>query len=99
MLTLRQNINSDRTWSLEDDVNYQIPRPKDDPWQICLELFLEEDKAKCQAWNDEVGTLLVFAGLFSAVVTAFVVQSYQSLTPNPGDQTSLLLALLISNIN
>ncbi|KAI0688773.1 hypothetical protein C8T65DRAFT_114199, partial [Cerioporus squamosus] len=34
-------------------------------------------------WNKEIDTLLVYAGLFSAILTAFNVQSYQLLTPPP----------------
>ncbi|RPD77329.1 hypothetical protein L226DRAFT_544728 [Lentinus tigrinus ALCF2SS1-7] len=40
-----------------------------------------------ERWNKEIDTLLVFAGLFSAILTAFNVnvQSYQLLTPPPPD--------------
>ncbi|EJF63183.1 hypothetical protein DICSQDRAFT_56106, partial [Dichomitus squalens LYAD-421 SS1] len=35
-------------------------------------------------WNEEIDTLLVYAGLFSAILTAFNVQSYQLLQkPSP----------------
>ncbi|KAI0698824.1 hypothetical protein C8Q76DRAFT_633950, partial [Earliella scabrosa] len=37
-------------------------------------------------WNGEIDTLLVYAGLFSAVLTAFNVQSYTLLTPDPQDR-------------
>ncbi|KAI0708749.1 hypothetical protein C8T65DRAFT_209367 [Cerioporus squamosus] len=36
-----------------------------------------------ERWNKEIDTLLVYAGLFSAILTAFNVQSYQLLTPPP----------------
>ncbi|KAI0644777.1 hypothetical protein C8Q79DRAFT_875819, partial [Trametes meyenii] len=38
-----------------------------------------------ERWNKEIDTYLVFAGLFSAILTAFNVQSYQSLQPAPPD--------------
>ncbi|KAI0698852.1 hypothetical protein C8Q76DRAFT_248362 [Earliella scabrosa] len=37
-------------------------------------------------WNKEIDTLLVYAGLFSAVLTAFNVQSYTLLAPDPQDR-------------
>ncbi|KAF8164660.1 hypothetical protein BJ912DRAFT_255367 [Pholiota molesta] len=43
------------------------------------------DTVRCDAWKDEVQNLLIFAGLFSAVVTAFVIESYKFLQPSPND--------------
>ncbi|KIP01116.1 hypothetical protein PHLGIDRAFT_56054, partial [Phlebiopsis gigantea 11061_1 CR5-6] len=43
-------------------------------------------------WKDELNNLLVFAGLFSAVLTAFVVESYQSLQPDSASSTNQLLS-------
>ncbi|KIJ46061.1 hypothetical protein M422DRAFT_134333, partial [Sphaerobolus stellatus SS14] len=37
----------------------------------------------CEAWKDEIDKLLVFAGLFSAAVTAFVAESYTWLQEDP----------------
>ncbi|KIM36337.1 hypothetical protein M413DRAFT_33824, partial [Hebeloma cylindrosporum] len=48
-------------------------------------------------WTEEVQNLLIFAGLFSAVVTSFVVESSKDLQP---DSNTLLLshiATLIDN--
>ncbi|KAI3621470.1 hypothetical protein WG66_009435 [Moniliophthora roreri] len=42
-------------------------------------------------WKDEIDTLLVYASLFSAVVTAFAIESYQWLTDDPADVTVALL--------
>ncbi|KAI0718801.1 hypothetical protein C8T65DRAFT_827467 [Cerioporus squamosus] len=42
-------------------------------------------------WQEELDTLLVYAGLFSAVLTAFNVQSYQLLQPSPTDPTLAVL--------
>ncbi|TBU22081.1 hypothetical protein BD311DRAFT_676896, partial [Dichomitus squalens] len=38
-------------------------------------------------WNEEIDTLLVCAGLFSAILTAFNVQSYLLLQPTTSDST------------
>ncbi|RPD63464.1 hypothetical protein L227DRAFT_572612 [Lentinus tigrinus ALCF2SS1-6] len=68
-------------------------------WNARKTFFTEEQRAKAwdetanivkkysdemvDRWNKEIDTLLVFAGLFSAILTAFNVQSYQLLTPPP----------------
>ena len=36
------------------------------------------------------------AGLFSAVATAFIIESYKTLSPDSGDQTVALLSQLLS---
>ncbi|KAI0666957.1 hypothetical protein C8Q78DRAFT_1106524, partial [Trametes maxima] len=42
-------------------------------------------------WNAEIDTLLVYAGLFSAILTAFTVESYRLLQPSSQDPTVMLL--------
>ncbi|RPD61466.1 hypothetical protein L227DRAFT_465293, partial [Lentinus tigrinus ALCF2SS1-6] len=50
-------------------------------------------------WKDEMETLLVYAGLFSAVLTAFNVQSYQLLQPSPNDPVVAALQQLSMQLN
>ncbi|TFK58047.1 hypothetical protein BDN72DRAFT_733261, partial [Pluteus cervinus] len=64
-------------------------------WQECYKRVKEYDEDMCESWKDEIDKLLIFAGLFSATVTAFVVESYQWLDTS-SDPTSDLLAQLIS---
>ncbi|KAF9457311.1 hypothetical protein BDZ94DRAFT_238558 [Collybia nuda] len=45
----------------------------------------------CRGWKEDIDTLLVFAGLFSAAVTAFTIESYQWLKPDPADDAVRLL--------
>jgi len=46
----------------------QIPLPKIDgnPFTLLLEPQREKDKARCEAWKDEVQNLLIFVSLASA---------------------------------
>ncbi|KIM35358.1 hypothetical protein M413DRAFT_56484, partial [Hebeloma cylindrosporum] len=46
-------------------------------------------------WKDEVQNLLIFAGLFSAVITSFVVESSKDLQPDPN---TLLLSQIVTLI-
>ncbi|EEB89832.1 hypothetical protein MPER_12031, partial [Moniliophthora perniciosa FA553] len=47
-------------------------------WERMLKEVSRHDEDMVKGWRDDIDTLLVFAGLFSAVVTAFVIESYQS---------------------
>ncbi|KAG8805602.1 hypothetical protein FRC17_005439, partial [Serendipita sp. 399] len=49
--------------------------------------------------NRTMDALLVFAGLFSAVVTAFIVQIQQLLEKTPQDRTNELLLIVIQQLN
>ncbi|KAF9256905.1 hypothetical protein L218DRAFT_832414, partial [Marasmius fiardii PR-910] len=42
-------------------------------------------------YKEDINTLVVFAGLFSAVVTAFTIESYQWLQEDPADTFAALL--------
>uniref|UniRef100_A0A0W0EVW7 DUF6535 domain-containing protein n=1 Tax=Moniliophthora roreri TaxID=221103 RepID=A0A0W0EVW7_MONRR len=60
-------------------------------WETLLKKVEEYDMDHVQNWKDDIDTLLVFAGLFSAVVTAFLIESYQWLSEDAGDVTVNLL--------
>ncbi|KAK1231357.1 hypothetical protein PQX77_005538, partial [Marasmius sp. AFHP31] len=49
------------------------------------------DDEMAAGWKEDIDTLLVFTGLFSAVVTAFTIESYQWLSESPEDVTISLL--------
>ncbi|KAG9031006.1 hypothetical protein FRB95_003232 [Tulasnella sp. JGI-2019a] len=55
------------------------------------------DKDMLAGLNTNLDVLLIFAGLFSAVNTAFIVVVLAALSANPLDQTNLLLQLLVMN--
>ncbi|KAF5328263.1 hypothetical protein D9619_013378 [Psilocybe cf. subviscida] len=78
-------------WTRED--------PGDDDFEVLLKPLLDRDIKQCSAWKEEVQNILIFAGLFSAVVTAFIVESYQTLQPNPNDEIISLLAHIADQMN
>jgi len=55
-----------------------------------------QDKVMVERWRDEADSVLVFAGLFSAVGTVSLVESYKWLSPDSGDETVGLLAQLVN---
>ncbi|KIP08101.1 hypothetical protein PHLGIDRAFT_392025 [Phlebiopsis gigantea 11061_1 CR5-6] len=62
-----------------------------DAWDAVVEEFMTRDVKKVDDWDDDIDTLLVFAGLFSAIVTAFIIEFYKVLQPDPQDTTNKIL--------
>ncbi|KAI1796966.1 hypothetical protein LXA43DRAFT_878698, partial [Ganoderma leucocontextum] len=60
-------------------------------WSFYTRLMKDHDDAMVRAWKEEIDTLLVFAGLFSAVVTAFNIEAYKLLQDDPSQQTVQVL--------
>ncbi|KZV95962.1 hypothetical protein EXIGLDRAFT_589015, partial [Exidia glandulosa HHB12029] len=57
------------------------------------------DRALLQGWSETLDILLIFAGLFSAVATAFVIESYQSLQPDNAAYAATALYILVAVSN
>ncbi|GJE95634.1 hypothetical protein PsYK624_118200 [Phanerochaete sordida] len=53
---------------------------------------MQDDETKMQGYSKDMDTLLVFAALYSAILTAFVVETYQMLQQSPSDVANQLLA-------
>ncbi|KAH9016664.1 hypothetical protein EDB83DRAFT_2528784 [Lactarius deliciosus] len=62
------------------------------PWSTYLTETERQDKEMVERWKGEADSTLIFAGLFSAVVTVSIVESYKWLSPDSGDETVRLLA-------
>lgn len=69
---------------------------KDLAWQKCYNIAEKYDNDICQTYREQLDTLLVFAGLFSAVVTAFTVESYKWLQSDPNEAAVQLLQQAVS---
>ncbi|RPD52557.1 hypothetical protein L226DRAFT_617788 [Lentinus tigrinus ALCF2SS1-7] len=48
-----------------------------DAWMDCATALKDHDEAKMQGWKEELDAHLVFAALFSAILTPFNVESYK----------------------
>ncbi|KAG6901864.1 hypothetical protein C0995_007090 [Termitomyces sp. Mi166 len=68
----------------------------DDPstriWSSYISHAEKLDRNLAQSWKGDMDSLLIFAGLFSASVTAFIIESYKTLSPDPSYTTNVLLA-------
>ncbi|KAI0279020.1 hypothetical protein BGY98DRAFT_907290, partial [Russula aff. rugulosa BPL654] len=61
-------------------------------WNIYEEEAKEYNKEDTEAQKRDADAVLVFTGLFSAVVAVFIVESYKKLSPDPGIATTILLS-------
>ncbi|KAH9079595.1 hypothetical protein EDB83DRAFT_1291712 [Lactarius deliciosus] len=60
-------------------------------WSMYLTEAEKQDKDVTESWKGDAEGILVFTGLFSATVAAFIIESYQNLSPKSGDTTNALL--------
>ncbi|KAI0716821.1 hypothetical protein C8Q76DRAFT_418791 [Earliella scabrosa] len=60
---------------------------KEEVWSNTAQVMSKYYDELIVRWKEEIDTLLVYAGLFSAALTAFNVQSYQLLQPSSTDAT------------
>ncbi|KAJ7594561.1 hypothetical protein C8J56DRAFT_1122574, partial [Mycena floridula] len=78
--------------------------PRDEPgeelsetarvWQVYTEVARKTDELSVERANRSVDVLLT--GLFSAVLTTFIIQSYQLMIPDPAETTNTLLVEIIA---
>ncbi|KAJ7134051.1 hypothetical protein C8R43DRAFT_639752 [Mycena crocata] len=63
-------------------------------WSIYIGEAEKYDKALVESWRSNMDAILIFAGLYSASLTAFIIESYKTLSPDSGDLTVQLLTRL-----
>ncbi|KAJ6607925.1 hypothetical protein B0H10DRAFT_1734973, partial [Mycena sp. CBHHK59/15] len=51
-----------------------------------------------ESWRSDMDGILIFAGLFPASVTAFIIESYQTLTADSAE-TTILMQQITTNSN
>ncbi|KAJ8085502.1 hypothetical protein PM082_004320 [Marasmius tenuissimus] len=72
---------------------------KKEAWEEVMKRVEKNDDGMEKGWKEDIDTLLVFAGLFSAVVTAFTIESYQWLSEDPSDQSVAILSHISAQLN
>ncbi|KAF7343206.1 hypothetical protein MVEN_01751800 [Mycena venus] len=68
-------------------------------WAVYISEAEKYDKALVEGWKSDMEGLLIFAGLFSASLTAFLIESYKMLTPDQGAITIALLAQISTQLD
>ncbi|KAM5533444.1 hypothetical protein V8D89_012882 [Ganoderma adspersum] len=94
--------------SRDDPFNVSPEKPQDrlggssqteEDWERCARILARHSEEMVQRWKSEIDMLLVFAGLFSAVLTAFNVQSYQLLQPDEQGEVLAVLGTISAQLN
>ncbi|KAF7341282.1 hypothetical protein MVEN_01864300 [Mycena venus] len=60
-------------------------------WAVYISEAEKYDKGLVESWKSDMQGMLIFAGLFSASLTAFLIESYKTLNVDSGDTTVQLL--------
>ncbi|KAK0458578.1 uncharacterized protein EV420DRAFT_1748062 [Desarmillaria tabescens] len=74
-----------------EDPRYEEATPNARVWRTYEDESRSHDANMVEESRDNVDVLLVFAGLFSAVVTTFIAQTYQNLQPDYAAVSASLL--------
>ncbi|KAK1235153.1 hypothetical protein PQX77_001630 [Marasmius sp. AFHP31] len=85
--------------SIFNDVKTPQEPTLEKSWDVIMKEVTSLDEGLVGGWKEDIDTLLVFAGLFSAVVTAFTIESYQWLQEAPEDTTVALLRQISQQLN
>ncbi|TDL13837.1 hypothetical protein BD410DRAFT_707430, partial [Rickenella mellea] len=67
-------------------------------WSFYVNEAEKFDKALVESWKADMEGIVIFAGLFSASVTAFIIEGYKTLSPDPSKMTITLLAQISSQL-
>ncbi|KAF9050060.1 hypothetical protein BJ165DRAFT_1401868 [Panaeolus papilionaceus] len=84
-------------WTSHSTLNNPLPE-SGDPLQKCVDLAMQYDEHLFRTWNAEIQNLLIFAGLFSGIVTAFAIEVGRDLKEEPAEATTFILAQLASHL-
>ncbi|KAJ7661488.1 hypothetical protein DFH06DRAFT_374743 [Mycena polygramma] len=68
-------------------------------WSVYISQAEKYDKALVAGWRADMKGILIFAGLFSSILTAFIIESYRTLGPDPANTTVLILAQISRQLN
>ncbi|KAF7291923.1 hypothetical protein MIND_01217700 [Mycena indigotica] len=64
-------------------------------WSVYVDEAERYDKSLVASWKSDMEGMLIFAGLFSASLTAFLIESYKTLNQDPGDAAVHLLEQIL----
>ncbi|KAF5350878.1 hypothetical protein D9758_010549 [Tetrapyrgos nigripes] len=71
----------------DDDASFGL-------WNMYLSQAHEYDKTLLEGWKKDMDGMLLFSALYSASLTALIVESYKKLQPDPEDLTTSLLTTI-----
>lgn len=69
------------------------------PWELYNEIASDHDRRMLKEWEDTLSTLLIFAGLFSSILAAFIVGSMTNLQEDKLDAMKSILVTISRQIH
>ncbi|KAJ7599652.1 hypothetical protein C8J56DRAFT_846401 [Mycena floridula] len=75
-----------------------LPKVEGEPWGNCMQAINKHDEDMCSGLQSDIDTTLVFAGLFSAAVTPFTIESYKWLSEDPNQISIRLISQLSGHL-
>ncbi|EJD49090.1 hypothetical protein AURDEDRAFT_101255, partial [Auricularia subglabra TFB-10046 SS5] len=60
-------------------------------WQVYRDEATKHDRRQLEGWHRRLDVLLIFAGIFAGVATAFIIESYKQLEPDWDEFATQLL--------
>ncbi|KAI0269890.1 hypothetical protein BC834DRAFT_1014428 [Gloeopeniophorella convolvens] len=57
-------------------------------WSLYGKEAENHDKALIETWKSDMEAIIIFAGLYSATLTSFLVDSYKNLQPDPAQEAA-----------
>ncbi|KAI0792689.1 hypothetical protein C8Q75DRAFT_713864, partial [Abortiporus biennis] len=76
---------------MQRDVNKKSPKEAGEGWKNASEILRKYDDKKIKSCKEDIDTLLVITGLFTGVLTTFILDRFGSLQESTDDQ---MLAML-----
>ncbi|EED77578.1 predicted protein [Postia placenta Mad-698-R] len=71
----------------------------DDPWSLCANEVWKFEERQVNKWKENINNLLLFAGLFSTILAAFLAAFYMLLGPQTPDATTQVLAVMSAQLS
>ncbi|KAF5369499.1 hypothetical protein D9758_002513 [Tetrapyrgos nigripes] len=68
-------------------------------WSIYIREAQRYDKALVEGWKEDMAGMLLFSALYSASLTAFLIESYKTLQPDPAQDTVFLLSKISQQLS
>ncbi|THH30995.1 hypothetical protein EUX98_g3187 [Antrodiella citrinella] len=100
--TTEKPTKGDRKEDSDDDGSIDEghgPGNSAEGWSSLSKTMTEYDEVKIKDCKEDMDTLLVFAGLFSAVLTAFNIELYRTLQADPTQMTVFVLTQMSQQLN
>ncbi|KAL0565025.1 hypothetical protein V5O48_017007, partial [Marasmius crinis-equi] len=91
-------VNIDNPSEIHSKIGSEKELDPNESWDVIMQQVKKYDEEMIGSWTEDINTLLVFAGLLSAVVTAFTIESYQWLREDPADITVALLTQILQQL-